>query len=51
MSASKGSSGYLDASIRQNGGQHEWEKPLHRLMMDYTIHKVSYLNFIAPNSF
>ena len=27
------------------------EKPLQNMMMDYSIHKGSFLNFIAPNSF
>ena len=27
------------------------EKPLQIMMMDYSIHKGSFLNFIAPNSF
>ena len=51
MSATKGQFGYLDASIWQYGGLYEWEKPLQNMMMDYSVHKVSFLNFIAPNSF
>ena len=45
--ASKGPFRYLDAStcIWQYGGQYEWEKPLHQMMMDYSIHKVSFLDF------
>ena len=27
---------YLNASIWQNGGLYEWEKPLQYMMMDYT---------------
>ena len=27
------------------------KKPLHQMMMDYSIHKVSFLNSIAPKSF
>ena len=26
-------------------------KPRHQMMMDYSIHEVGYLNFIAPTSF
>ena len=51
MSAINGPFGYLDASTGQYGGQPEWEKPMHHTMMDYSMHKISFLNFIAPNSF
>ena len=49
LSAIKGAFGYLDASIGQYGGQHEWEKPLHHMMMDYSVHK-DFLSIIAPKS-
>ena len=31
--------------------QHELEKPLNQNMMDYSIHKVCFINLIAPISF
>ena len=51
MSAIKGQFGYLYASIWQYWGEYEWEQPLQDMMMDYSIHKVSFLKFIAANSF
>ena len=33
-------------AVNMNG-----EKPLQNMMMDYSIHKGSFPNFIAPNSF
>ena len=51
MSANKGSFWYLAATIWQYGGQYKSENPLHRMMMEYSIHKVSFLNSIAPKSF
>ena len=51
MSSIEGQFGCLDASFLQYGGKYEWEKPQHNMMMDYSIHKVSFLNFIASNSF
>ena len=51
MSAINGQFGYLDASIWQYGCWFEWEKSLQNMMIDYSVHKVSYINFIAPNSF
>ena len=35
----------------QYGGKYEWGKALQNMMMDYSIHKGSFPNFIAPNSF
>ena len=51
MSAIKGQFWYLDASIWQYGCWFEWEKSLQNMMIDYSVHKVSYINFIAPNRF
>ena len=34
VTAIKGLFGYIDASIWQHGGQLEWEKPLHQMVMD-----------------
>ena len=33
-------------AVNMNG-----EKPLQNMMMDYSIHKGSFTNFITPNSF
>ena len=30
---------------------HEWGKPLNEITMNYSIHKVSFLKFIASSSF
>ena len=51
MSAIKGLFWYLEAlfdnmAINMNG-----KKPLQIMMMDYSIHKASFLNFIAQHSF
>ena len=49
----KGPSGIQPVHIGQYGGQHQCGKPLKQMMIDfwYNIHKVSFLNFIAPNNF
>ena len=51
MSAINGQFGYFDASIWQYSGLYECEEPLQNMMMDYNIHKVSFLTFVAPSSF
>ena len=37
---------FTNMAVNMNGG-----KPLQNMMMDYSIHKGSFQNFIAPNSF
>lgn len=38
----------LVAYMSQYGCQHKWKKNQHQMKMDYSIHNVSFLNFIAP---
>ena len=51
MSSIEGQFGCLDASFLQYGGLYEWGQPLQNMMIDYSIHKGNFLNFIAPNIF
>ena len=50
MRANKGHSGTL-MLLFDKKAVNDWENPLQNIMMDYCIHKVSFLDFIAPNSF